>query len=152
MGQSLTETERRKVIERLDKLERLGIADQGCGMRRVIRRIDAAHRRRRKDVRRYLCILESEQRSRFVGAARSAAGKHHRDSAFFWLAKVLREGVLGCKLLHESVGDILAGGVEGSSIEARPLVRVYSRRQLRRMMSATGFRDVPRRSQWTARI
>jgi hypothetical protein len=40
------------------------------------------------------------------------------------------------------MAGVLSSGVEYSSIDARPLVRVYSRRQLRRMMSDAGFADV----------
>jgi ubiquinone/menaquinone biosynthesis C-methylase UbiE len=67
---------------------------------------------------------------------------YHRDSLFFWVSKVLRLGILRRRLLHENMTDILSDGVERSSIGARPLVRVYSRRQLRRMMHAAGFGHV----------
>lgn len=40
------------------------------------------------------------------------------------------------------MAGVLSRGVERTSIGARPLVRVYSRRQLRKMLSAAGFRDV----------
>ena len=40
------------------------------------------------------------------------------------------------------MAGVLSSGVEYSSIDARPLVRVYSRRQLRRMMSEAGFTGV----------
>jgi ubiquinone/menaquinone biosynthesis C-methylase UbiE len=62
---------------------------------------------------------------------------YHRDSTFFWISKILREGVYDGKLRH-GLGELLAT-VEVSSIDAKPLVRVYSRRQLRRMMVGAGF-------------
>jgi hypothetical protein len=37
---------------------------------------------------------------------------------------------------------VLSAGVEYTSIGARPLVRVYSRRRLRAMMDAAGFAEV----------
>jgi ubiquinone/menaquinone biosynthesis C-methylase UbiE len=66
---------------------------------------------------------------------------YHRDSAFYWLSKVLHEGLLKRRLVGESLGDILAE-VEVSSINAKPLVNVYSRRRLRQMMNAAGFIDI----------
>jgi ubiquinone/menaquinone biosynthesis C-methylase UbiE len=66
---------------------------------------------------------------------------YHRDSTFFWISMILRDGIVRRRLRKESVSDILAN-VERSSIDAAPLVRVYSRRQLRRMMEDAGFTDV----------
>jgi ubiquinone/menaquinone biosynthesis C-methylase UbiE len=66
---------------------------------------------------------------------------YHRESTYFWITKILREGIVRGGLFRESLGDLLAR-VEVSSIDAKPLVRVYSRRQLRRMMRAAGFVDV----------
>jgi ubiquinone/menaquinone biosynthesis C-methylase UbiE len=66
---------------------------------------------------------------------------YYRDSTYFWITKILREGIVRGGLFRESLGDLMAR-VEVSSIDAKPLVRVYSRRQLREMMRAAGFADV----------
>jgi ubiquinone/menaquinone biosynthesis C-methylase UbiE len=66
---------------------------------------------------------------------------YHRDSTYFWITKILREGLRRGGLWRESLGDLMAR-VEVSSVDAKPLVRVYGRRQLRRMMHAAGFTDV----------
>jgi ubiquinone/menaquinone biosynthesis C-methylase UbiE len=66
---------------------------------------------------------------------------YHRDSTYFWITKILREGIVRRGLFRESLGDLLAR-VEVSSIDAKPLVRAYSRRQLREMMRGAGFDNV----------
>jgi ubiquinone/menaquinone biosynthesis C-methylase UbiE len=68
---------------------------------------------------------------------------YHRHSLHYWVEQVLHEGLMRRKLLRErSMEGVLSSGVEHSSIAARPLVRVYSRRELRRMMSAAGLAGV----------
>lgn len=68
---------------------------------------------------------------------------YNRRSAHYWIEQVLHEGVLRGKLLRErSMEGVLSAGVEVSSIGARPLVRVYSPRRLRRKLRAAGFRLV----------
>ena len=68
---------------------------------------------------------------------------YNRDSLHYWVHQFLTRGVLMGGLIRErSMAGVLSSGVEYSSIDARPLVRVYSRRQLRRMMSEAGFADV----------
>jgi ubiquinone/menaquinone biosynthesis C-methylase UbiE len=66
---------------------------------------------------------------------------YHRDSIFFWAWKVLREGIIHRRLLHGGIDDLLTT-VEVSSVDAKPLVKVYSRGQLRRMMTAAGLVNV----------
>lgn len=68
---------------------------------------------------------------------------YNRRSFHYWLFQVLWQGIRHGQLLQErSMEGVLARGVERSSIAARPLVRVYSPRQLRRLLQDAGFRDV----------
>jgi len=68
---------------------------------------------------------------------------YNRNSFHYWLTQVLYEGVLRAGLLRErSMAGILSRGVEYTSIGARPLVRVYSPRQLRQLVAQAGFVDV----------
>jgi hypothetical protein len=68
---------------------------------------------------------------------------YNRNSFHYWLKQVLYEGVLRGELLRErSMAGVLSRVVEYSSIGARPLVRVYSARQLRELMARAGFVDV----------
>jgi ubiquinone/menaquinone biosynthesis C-methylase UbiE len=66
---------------------------------------------------------------------------YNRNSLHFWLQQVLYTGLMAGELWRtRSMQQILSAGVEHSSIGARPLVRVYSRRQMRRLFRAAGFR------------
>ena len=68
---------------------------------------------------------------------------YNRSSLHYWFNQVLYFGILRGGLLRErSMAGVLSTGVEYSSVGARPLVRVYSPRQLRRMLSDAGFTDV----------
>lgn len=68
---------------------------------------------------------------------------YNRHSLHYWINQVLLEGILKHGLFTErSMSGVLSHGVEHSSIEARPLVRVYGRRQLREHLLAAGFADV----------
>jgi ubiquinone/menaquinone biosynthesis C-methylase UbiE len=68
---------------------------------------------------------------------------YNRASFYYWISQVLDRGILQRELLRErSMSGVLASGVEDSSIGARPLVRVYSPRQLRRIMRGAGFDEV----------
>jgi len=68
---------------------------------------------------------------------------YNRSSFHYWLSQVLMRGILGRELLEQgSMEGVLSHGVERTSIDARPLVRVYSPRQLRRMLADAGFLDV----------
>lgn len=65
---------------------------------------------------------------------------YNRRSFHYWLFQVLHQGLWRRQLFQErSMEGVLSRGVERSSIGARPLVRVYSPRQLRRMLRAAGF-------------
>ena len=68
---------------------------------------------------------------------------YNRDSLHYWLQLVLAHGVLRGELATErSMENVLSRNVEVSRIGARPLVRVYGKRQLRGLMAAAGFADV----------
>jgi ubiquinone/menaquinone biosynthesis C-methylase UbiE len=68
---------------------------------------------------------------------------YNRSSLHYWLNQVLLQGIIRRQLLEErSMEGVLSRGVEVSSIDARPLVRVYSPRQMRRLMTEAGFSDV----------
>lgn len=68
---------------------------------------------------------------------------YNRNSFHYWLTQVLYEGVLRGGLVKErSMAGVLSRGVEYSSIGARPLVNVYSPKQVRTMMAAAGFAKV----------
>ena len=65
---------------------------------------------------------------------------YNRNSFHYWLTQVLYEGVLRGGLIKErSMAGVLSSGVEYSSIGARPLVRVYSAKQMRELMTRAGF-------------
>lgn len=68
---------------------------------------------------------------------------YNRGSLHYWVNQVLGHGVLKGELLAErSMANVLSRNVEYSRIGARPLVRVYGRRQLRRLMEEAGFVEV----------
>jgi len=68
---------------------------------------------------------------------------YNRRSFHYWVSQVLTQGILHRQLLEErSMGGVLSRGVEQSSIGARPLVRVYSSPELRRMLRDAGFREI----------
>ncbi len=67
---------------------------------------------------------------------------YNRSSLHYWLNQVLLQGIIRRQLFEErSMAGVLSRGVEVSSIDARPLVRVYSPRQMRRLMTDAGFAD-----------
>jgi SAM-dependent methyltransferase len=66
---------------------------------------------------------------------------YHRNSWNYWFDIVLRRGVLrGDFLRGRSVAEIMSRVVEFSSHDARPLVKVYSRKEARELFSM--FKDV----------
>jgi ubiquinone/menaquinone biosynthesis C-methylase UbiE len=68
---------------------------------------------------------------------------YNRSSLHYWCNQVVLSGILQRALLEEhSMAGVLSRNVEHSTIGARPLVRVYSPRQLRRALRAAGFADV----------
>jgi ubiquinone/menaquinone biosynthesis C-methylase UbiE len=68
---------------------------------------------------------------------------YNRRSLHYWTLHVLMEGVLKGGLLRErSMSGVLSRGVEHSDVGARPLVNVYSPRELRSLLETAGFRGV----------
>jgi ubiquinone/menaquinone biosynthesis C-methylase UbiE len=68
---------------------------------------------------------------------------YNRNSWHYWLSQFLWRGVVRRQMLRErSMSAVLSANVEFSTIGARPLVRVYSRRQVHRLLRHTGFRSV----------
>jgi ubiquinone/menaquinone biosynthesis C-methylase UbiE len=68
---------------------------------------------------------------------------YNRRSFHYWLDQVLLVGILKRRLFATgSMTAVLAEGVEYSSIEARPLVRVYAPSEVRAMLVEAGLVDV----------
>jgi ubiquinone/menaquinone biosynthesis C-methylase UbiE len=68
---------------------------------------------------------------------------YNRRSFHYWLFQFLWQGIRHGQLIQErSMAGVLARGVERTSIDARPLVRVYSPHRLRRMLRDAGFAHV----------
>ena len=66
---------------------------------------------------------------------------YHRNSLNYWFEIVLRRGVLGAEFLRgRSAEEIMSRVIEFSDHGARPLVKVYSRKQARELFSM--FKDV----------
>jgi SAM-dependent methyltransferase len=65
---------------------------------------------------------------------------YNRDSVHYWLRQVLLNGVVRGGLIRErSMAGILSARIEHSTIGARPLVCVYSARQVRAALAEAGF-------------
>jgi ubiquinone/menaquinone biosynthesis C-methylase UbiE len=61
---------------------------------------------------------------------------YHRNSLNYWIEIVLRRGVLGAEFLRgRSAEEIMSRVIEFSDHEARPLVKVYSRKEARELFS-----------------
>jgi ubiquinone/menaquinone biosynthesis C-methylase UbiE len=67
---------------------------------------------------------------------------YNRNSWFYWLELVLWRGLRHRRLFSDGIAGILSADVERTSIGARPLVRVYSRRLVRAMLRRAGFRAI----------
>jgi ubiquinone/menaquinone biosynthesis C-methylase UbiE len=67
---------------------------------------------------------------------------YNRDSSHFWVQQILVNGILRRGLWKDRGLRGLLAHVEKSTIGARPLVTVYSRRRLRQMLVGAGFREV----------
>src|SRR5215213_8505955 len=66
---------------------------------------------------------------------------YHRNSLNYWSEIVLRRGVLGLEFLRgRSAEEIMSRVIEFSDHDARPLVKVYSRKQVRELFRM--FKDV----------
>jgi ubiquinone/menaquinone biosynthesis C-methylase UbiE len=68
---------------------------------------------------------------------------YNKHSFHYWLTQVLWQGIVRGGLLRErSMAGVLSSGVEYSTIGARPLVRVYTPAQMRRLLDDAGFANV----------
>jgi len=70
---------------------------------------------------------------------------YNRNSLHYWLNRVLVHGIAMGELFQEgSMERVLARGVEAGAREsdARPLVKVYSPTQVKRLLADAGLRDV----------
>ncbi len=66
---------------------------------------------------------------------------YHRNSLNYWVEIVLRRGVLGFEFLRgRSAEEIMSRVIEFSDHDARPLVKVYSRKQARELFGL--FKEV----------
>ena len=66
---------------------------------------------------------------------------YHRDSLNYWVEIVLRRGLLGFEFLRgRSAEEIMSRVIEFGEHDARPLVKVYSRKQARELFKL--FKDV----------
>jgi ubiquinone/menaquinone biosynthesis C-methylase UbiE len=66
---------------------------------------------------------------------------YHRNSLNYWVEIVLRRGLLGFEFLRgRSAEEIMSRVIEFSDHDARPLVKVYSRKQARELFKL--FKDV----------
>jgi len=64
---------------------------------------------------------------------------YHRNSLNYWSEIVLRRGVLGLEFLRgRSAEEIMSRVIEFSDHDARPLVKVYSRKQVRELFGMFG--------------
>jgi SAM-dependent methyltransferase len=71
---------------------------------------------------------------------------YNRNSFHYWLTQVLFRGLASGELLRErSMAGVLSTGVERSTIGARPLVRVYSPREVEALLRGAGFVGVSTR-------
>jgi len=68
---------------------------------------------------------------------------YNKSSLHYWVNQFLLHGLIERQLREEgSMAGVLSRGVEYSTTDARPLVRVYSPRQVRRLMRGAGFANV----------
>lgn len=68
---------------------------------------------------------------------------YNRSSLHYWVNQVAYHGIGRGEIFRErSMAGVLSRNVEYSSTGARPLVRVYSPRQVRRLLTEAGFANV----------
>jgi ubiquinone/menaquinone biosynthesis C-methylase UbiE len=67
---------------------------------------------------------------------------YNRSSLHYWIHQVLYWGIMKGRLRAEGSMEGVLSYVEHSSIGARPLVRVYSPREARRLLREAGFSSV----------
>lgn len=65
---------------------------------------------------------------------------YNRRSFHYWLTQVLYWGIINRRLFHEgSMAGVLSRSVERTSVDARPLVRVYTPLRVERMLREAGL-------------
>lgn len=64
------------------------------------------------------------------------------NSWHYWREQVIRLGVEQGHLAKQSMGWVMSGSVEKSTKGQRPLVKVYTRKRLRAMFEAAGFKNI----------
>lgn len=65
---------------------------------------------------------------------------YNRNSFHYWITQVLDHGLLRRKLFKEgSMEGVMSTTVEKTSVDARPLVKVYSRKDMKALLEAAGF-------------
>jgi ubiquinone/menaquinone biosynthesis C-methylase UbiE len=67
---------------------------------------------------------------------------YNRSSFHYWISQVFYWGIFKRRLFTEGSMEAVLAHVEHSTVDARPLVRVYSPRHARRLMSEAGFSTV----------
>lgn len=68
---------------------------------------------------------------------------YNHNSLHYWIQQFLLHGLLAGGIVREGgMAGVLSTNVEHSSVDARPLVRVYRRRGLRRLLEDAGFQRV----------
>ncbi|HET6319404.1 MAG TPA: class I SAM-dependent methyltransferase [Chloroflexota bacterium] len=69
-------------------------------------------------------------------------GLYHRDSAFYWLNTLLVWGILHGRLFRDGYRRLMGDIERHDHTDALPLVNVYSRRQVRHLLSRFSAADV----------
>ena len=64
---------------------------------------------------------------------------YNRASLYYWGSVILKHGLIGGELFHKTPAEIMSRHVEHSEVDARPLVKAYSRAEARQMFR--GFSD-----------
>jgi glycosyltransferase involved in cell wall biosynthesis/ubiquinone/menaquinone biosynthesis C-methylase UbiE len=64
------------------------------------------------------------------------------DSLHYWLKLMWRMGLDDKRLLRQSMHDIMSETVEITENDAKPLVKVYTRRRLHELFARQGFEDI----------
>ena len=64
------------------------------------------------------------------------------DSLHYWLKLMWRMGLDEKRLLRQSMHDIMSETVEITENDAKPLVKVYTRRRLHELFARFGFEDI----------
>jgi ubiquinone/menaquinone biosynthesis C-methylase UbiE len=82
----------------------------------------------------------TEQAAREIHRVLKRGGKaivmvYHRASLYYWGGIVLKRGLLGGQLLNASPAELMSRYVEHTETDGRPLVKAYTRGEVREMFS-----------------